>query len=306
MKTIIEYVGGTKGDMLCRFLNNAESTQTSIGKSTPMGWRKNGLNYGPYGINWLKLINPYELTLERFEDVLSENPYEFLSSHPLWVTYDKNYRDLLKKYNYKISSIKFEPKHYVTIQIEGLLKNMLNRVDEKASKDIIVKTNTEVKEDSSKNPQIRLYDIFNILFFEKKEIPEWIKKDAATKNINFEDLDIFKEVARTGRIQNILKNISNNKYHNFYEKNARIFRSFNEMTENRTILNYEDLYLGQYPFSHLPDREKEWNDLVENSWCDYDENGYREFDEPGSIKEINSNIYTKTVIRYLEQWKNLD
>ena len=31
--------------------------------------------------------------------------------------------DLLKKYNYEIISLKFEPKHYVTIFIERVLKN---------------------------------------------------------------------------------------------------------------------------------------------------------------------------------------
>ena len=114
-KYIIEYAGGTKGDMLCRFLNSIASDQDSTGKTLPLGWED--------GFNWLKLVNPYELTLERFEDVLSKNPYKFLPAHILWVTYDKNYRDLLKKYNYEIWSIKFEPKHYLTIQIEALLKN---------------------------------------------------------------------------------------------------------------------------------------------------------------------------------------
>ena len=36
MKKIIEYVGGTKGDMVCRFLNNMEPSLNNTGKTTPI------------------------------------------------------------------------------------------------------------------------------------------------------------------------------------------------------------------------------------------------------------------------------
>ena len=84
--------------------------------------------------NWLKLVSQRDMTLERFEEVLSVNPYEYVPAHPLWcccpttiqgtenVLYSK-YIDLLKKYDYEIISLKFEPKHYVTIFIERVLKN---------------------------------------------------------------------------------------------------------------------------------------------------------------------------------------
>ena len=112
MKKIIEYVGGTKGDMVCRFLNNMEPSLNNTGKTTPISTD-------------LKLLDPADFTLKYFEGVLSENTYEYLPSHPLWITYDKRYVDLLEKYDYEILSIKFKPQHYITITIESILKNNL-------------------------------------------------------------------------------------------------------------------------------------------------------------------------------------
>ena len=126
-KYILEYVGGTKGDMVVRFLNGVEPDISfdRANKTEPQELECE---------NWLKLINPKDMTLERFEEVLSVNPYEYLPAHPLWcccptdlqgaenLLYSK-YMDLLKEYDYEIMSLKFEPKHYVTIFIERVLKN---------------------------------------------------------------------------------------------------------------------------------------------------------------------------------------
>ena len=112
---IFEYVSGTKGDMVVRFLNelepNIDPEQSNRTSPAPIGCP-----------NWLKLVDPKELTLERFEEVLSINPIEYLPAHQLWVCYDQRYMDLVKKYNYEIISLKFEPKHYVTAAVERILK----------------------------------------------------------------------------------------------------------------------------------------------------------------------------------------
>ena len=127
-KYIFEYVGGTKGDMTVRFLNGFEP-DISFDRANKTEPQYFGCE------NWLKLISMKSMTLERFEEVLSVNPYEYVPAHPLWcccpttfhgtenLLYSK-YMDLLKKYNYEIISLKFEPKHYVTIRIESMLKNI--------------------------------------------------------------------------------------------------------------------------------------------------------------------------------------
>ena len=253
--------------MLVRFLNNMSPDQDSTGKSGGM----------PISCeNWLKLVNPYELTVDRFEEVLEKNQFKFLSSHPLWVLYNKDYRDLLKKHNYEIWSIKFEPKHHVTILIEGLLKNMpLDR--DKAN--FILKNKLHPHN----------INILNASFFEDHQ------------KLDIQNL----QNKRIKRVRNILKNTTSH----LYEMRACFHRLFNEMIEDRTLLHYQHLYLQEYPFPYMPDREKEWYGLVNNSWCDYNEHGYRKFEEPKvEWREIvrKNNKYTQTVIRYLEQWKNLD
>jgi hypothetical protein len=126
-KYVFEYVAGTKGDMVVRFLNGVEP-DISFDRANKTESQELGCQ------NWLKLIREKDLTLERFEEVLSVNPYEYVPAHPLWCCcpttirgeenslYSK-YMDLLKKYNYEIISLKFEPKHYVTVRIESVLKN---------------------------------------------------------------------------------------------------------------------------------------------------------------------------------------
>jgi hypothetical protein len=232
-KYIIEYVGGTKGDMLCRFLNNLSTDQDVRGKSSHIDWPLGGRN-------WLKSTKVngevLDLTLDRFEEALWRNPYEFMPTHPLGVIDIKDYRDLLKMYNYEIYSIKYKPKHHATIKIESLIKNF------------------PLRDDRTK------IDRLNVLFSSLKlPPPEWL-------------LDSDKKLMKTVFTETEMK-----------KKTALLLggfnKTYNEMTEHRTILNYEDLYLEKYPFPHLPDREEEWKDLVENSWCDYNGHGYRKFVE---------------------------
>jgi hypothetical protein len=115
-KYIIEYTAGTKGDLLCRFLNNFEPKFIGSNRTEPVE-----VKY----INWLKLANPNMLTLDRFEEVLFFNTNKYVPAHCLWVTVDSRYVELLNKYDYKIIKLLFEPKHFITVRIESILKNMV-------------------------------------------------------------------------------------------------------------------------------------------------------------------------------------
>ena len=116
-KYIIEYVGGSKGDLLCRFLNN-ETSKIETDRSNKTDPSEIGC------FNWLKLACPYHLTLERFEEVLATNTKKYVPAHPLWVTHDDRYWELLEYYNYKILQLRFDESQYVTIRIESNLKNL--------------------------------------------------------------------------------------------------------------------------------------------------------------------------------------
>jgi len=234
MKYIFEYVGGTKGDLTVRFLNGVEPAirfdRYNITDPQDLGCE-----------NWLKLVSQKDMTLERFEEVLSVNPYEYVPAHPLWcccpttiqgtenVLYSE-YINLLKKYDYEILSLKFEPKHYVTIFIERVLK-INYKLD----------TNTESDVRSS-----------NGQFQKQLSLEESFEGGPA---------EIFKR---------------------FNSTPAR--KKFNEMTNDRTLFYYDDLYLSDScPFPEHAHREDEWLMLVEQSWCDYNDNGYRKFEVPEGI-----------------------
>ncbi len=231
MKYIFEYVGGTKGDMTVRFLNGVEPDISfdRANKSEPQPLECE---------NWLKLIREKDMTLERFEEVLSVNPYEYVPAHPLWCCCPttlrgeknllySNYMDLLKEYDYEIISLKFEPKHYVTIFIERVLKNNYKHgID--------------------------------------------IDGDVRSSNSQFMKQLSLEEAFRGGPSQI---------FNRFNSTPAR--KKFNEMTNDRTLFHYDDLYLSDScPFPDHSHREDEWLMLVEQSWCDYDENGYRKFEVP--------------------------
>tara|TARA_R100000008_G_scaffold35703_1_gene20296 strand:+ start:169 stop:876 length:708 start_codon:yes stop_codon:yes gene_type:complete len=231
VKYIFEYVGGTKGDMTVRFLNGVEPDISfdRANKSEPQPLECE---------NWLKLIREKDMTLERFEEVLSVNPYEYVPAHPLWCCCPttlrgeknllySNYMDLLKEYDYEIISLKFEPKHYVTIFIERVLKNNYKHgID--------------------------------------------IDGGVRSSNSQFMKQLSLEEAFRGGPSQI---------FNRFNSTPAR--KKFNEMTNDRTLFHYDDLYLSDScPFPDHSHREDEWLMLVEQSWCDYDENDYRKFEVP--------------------------
>ena len=243
-KYIFEYVGGSKGDMVARFLNGVEP-DISFDRANKTEPQELGC------VNWLKLISAKDMTLERFEEVLSVNPYEYVPAHPLWcccpttlkgtenLLYSK-YMDLLKKYNYEIISLKFEPKHYVTIFIERVLKNNYKYSDV---------TDSGVRSS-------------NQTFTKQFSLEEAFRGGPA---------EIFYRFQRIGP--------------DAHRRPTEARRKFNEMTNDRILLHYDDLFLSDsypdsYPFPEHAHREDEWLTLVEQSWCDYDENDYRKFEVP--------------------------
>ena len=252
-KYIFEYVGGTKGDMVARFLNGVEP-DISFG-------RANKTEPQPLECeNWLKLVSQRDMTLERFEEVLSVNPYEYVPAHPLWcccpttlqgtenLLYSK-YMDLLKKYNYEIISLKFEPKHYVTIFIERVLKNN-HKLDLPLGPMV------------SSDPEDRRRK-----FRRQNSITD---SGVRSSNQSFIKQLSLEEAFRGGPAEI---------FGRFNSTPAR--GKFNEMTNDRILLHYDDLFRSDScPFPELSHREDEWLMLVEQSWCDYDENDYRKFEVP--------------------------
>ena len=259
MKYIFEYVGGTKGDMTVRFLNGVEPDISfdRANKSEPQPLECE---------NWLKLIREKDMTLERFEEVLSVNPYEYVPAHPLWCCCPttlrgeknllySNYMDLLEEYDYEIISLKFEPKHYVTIFIERVLKNNYK---------LDLPLGSMVPSDPADRPhRFRHRSIIG---------DEGILSSNGVRGTN---QSFMKQLALDEAFEGGPVEI----YKRFNSTPAR--SKFNEMTNDRTLFHYNDLYLSDScPFPDHSHREDEWLMLVEQSWCDYDENDYRKFEVP--------------------------
>lgn len=233
---IIEYMGGTKGDLLCRFLNGFDpdisSQRSNVTIPPDIGC-----------INWLRLANPYHLTLDRFEEVLVTNSHKFLSAHPLWVTYNKKYLELLDTHDYKIIKLRFEKKHYTTISIESNLKNRGGFVDQ----------------DGAAVPR-------NLIFLQIQTM---------VQNLRFQGLDwdtfLTSDLNTIGRRDN--KNAWNQRSYLF-----ELFLSGNN--ENREFISYSDLYLN-FNCDILNGYDlDEWKFLVRSSWCDYKDDGYMDWDRP--------------------------
>ena len=248
---IFEYVSGTKGDLVVRFLNGLEPNinpeQSNRTSPAHIGCT-----------NWLKVIDINELTLERFEEVLSINPFEYLTAHALWVCYDKRYMDLLEKYDYEIISLKFEPKHYVTIGVERILK---------------IHTGSYIQSES-------VIGQMNSRYAKEKHNIELKRKNALRR-------------LELGSARLFASQLTYNKL-------------FNEMTENRTLMQYEELFCTDIPFPLQPHREDEWLMLVEESWCDTDKCDYRKFEVPENYEDhvYPDGVYVRELINHIMEFKN--
>ena len=242
-KYIIEYTGGTKGDLLCRFLNNSDPKFIRGNRTQPAD-----VDY----INWLKLANPDMLTLDRFEEVLDKNNNKYVPAHPLWVTVDKNYELLLKSYNYEIIKLVFEPKHFITIRIESMIKNMVREV-----------------------LPTQVIDLINSVWYKGLD---W--NTFALSDLNNRVKEINEDWAWRAR--------------------ADVYKLFIEnCNENKTLVNYEDLYVN-FSSDLLKDYDLDkWKSLVEKSWCNFDGSGYRDYREYNQNDKIIQTRHGKQIVSYL-------
>jgi len=251
-KYIIEYTAGTKGDLLCRFLNNFEPKFIGNNRTHPAD-----VDY----INWLKIADPRMLTLDRFEEVLYKNKDKYLPAHCLWVTIDKDYVNLLKSYNYEVIKLLFEPKHFVTISIESIMKNQLQ--------DVLPN---------------QIIDLINCVWFRGLN---W--NTFTLGKLNSLDVQLTRELA--------------------WKSRAEVYKLFIEnCNDNKTLINYDDLYVN-FNSDLLKDYDLDkWKILVEKSWCVFDGTGrqrnffagYRDFVEYGKIDEITKTRYGNVISSYLK------
>ena len=117
---IVEYMAGTKGDMLVRFLNKMppgiidQDDRRTV--SAPIGM-----------VNWLKSLNPKKNTVERSIEVLYKNTNKFIGAHELF-HFGKNqeFDQTLEQLDYKVIKIVFGRRYYKTIIVESIIKNFSN------------------------------------------------------------------------------------------------------------------------------------------------------------------------------------
>jgi len=190
MKYIVEYVAGCKGDLLTRFLNNSTEnfSKHENNKTIP-------LDFG--GPNWLKLLNPDDLTLDRFKDVLSRNKQNVISSHPIWqIPNNKEYQNILDDLGYSILKIKFLPKHYITIRIESLFKNLVPFDDSDPDYEVkrYIRKYFDKKEITNFDPTAHLESLLSENIFEsrRKYNEEFLlpKNDASRTILAYDDIFI--------------------------------------------------------------------------------------------------------------------
>lgn len=116
---IIEYLGGCKGDMLTALLNRENLSIDDLRKVDRKGISLKDINnpLDPVGI----ILSAAEL--DKKLRILTE---KFTTSHNLYFL-KRSHHDVLDRLNFRIIKITFEEKHYQTIRIENLIKNLKNR-----------------------------------------------------------------------------------------------------------------------------------------------------------------------------------
>lgn len=247
-------MGGTKGDLLCRFLNGSDSDI--------LPEKENKTNPTDIGcINWLKLANPYHLTIARFEEVLVTNPYKYVSAHPLWVTYNKEYLEVLEIYDYKILKLRYEKKHYTTIRIESTLKNR----------------------NLLKGPDLLERDPFILQL-----IAILFLKDLDWDTFLTSDLDSVPVTKTDGN-------------ENAWNQRAYIYELFlSGNNEKREFIDYSELYLNFNCDILKGYNLDEWKSLVKRSWCDYRRNGYMDWDRPYP-ETMSTTKYSDVIEKWIKE-----
>ena len=205
-KYIIEYVAGTKGDMLARFLNNSPSHMLDDDNKRTLP--------AVIGMpNWLKVQYKEGQTLDRYRRVLETNKNKYITAH---VQYhfgkSKEFDNLLKEFDYKIIKIVFGKKYYTTILLESLVKNFGSF--DKSEDDYPVKIENFV----FLNHKEHINKLFNIKHF----------NDFEYSNSNL--LLLFSYLLSNLKSASVL-----NRYEYFN----------NNDLDNKIILDYEKLYIAK-------------------------------------------------------------
>jgi hypothetical protein len=158
---VIEYLGGTKGDFLTRFLNNEKFIQNSLTNKSKVF----PIHLTPYEY----IAKNQAVPLDIFCKILEEGKkYRFINAHELFFLNKKIYFEELRKRNYSIKKIIFSKKYYKTIYIESFIKNieftLQNFIDNTCQEKDISKYSDTMKAEifdtalkSEKN-----FDIFNV------------------------------------------------------------------------------------------------------------------------------------------------
>jgi hypothetical protein len=118
MKYIIEYLGGTRGDFLCNFLNTGQMflKNSETRTSSTIGGSLKYLSMQSYYAKKSPEISVLDNHLYNCKD-------QFTPSHGLFYL-SAGCRQMIKDRNFQICKITFGKKYYVTILIEAFFKNI--------------------------------------------------------------------------------------------------------------------------------------------------------------------------------------
>lgn len=173
---ILEYIGGCKGDLLTRCLNNLDVPMNKFLKTAKLE------------VNLKKYNGYYEQpSIYEFCKILEESKkFKFINAHESPYFDKKEYSNKLKEKNIGIKKILFSEKYYKTIYIEGVFKNtgyFLSLVDNSLNKQGL-----EINE---KNRIHELYNFINKTHYNRFIVFNKIKKLCLNKDLlNYEDLFI--------------------------------------------------------------------------------------------------------------------
>lgn len=120
MRYVLEYIGGTKGDMLTTLLINKDELKFDELRRAVNRGNKLFLMELSAQISYA-FKNP---SIEEFKKRLLISNDKILTAHGLYFLQKKEYRDVLKELDFKVKKLIFEKRHYQTINIEGVFKNL--------------------------------------------------------------------------------------------------------------------------------------------------------------------------------------
>lgn len=210
-KIILEYIPGTKGDFLARFLTDQSIKLTELGRSADLEESLKFLS------RYKEDVGYYNPSFDNFEKYLSKKFGKVITAHELFfLSNAKQYYSILQKYNMSIVKICYDKQFYKTIQIEDLFKN--SKADYADYKERIIKEHYQ-------NQKIDDAFKFSIDFF-------LLQRNIEINNTNRAEL-----------LHNFLSNpITSKLINRQWGLKNEIFNS-EKQKQNKNIINYKDLYI---------------------------------------------------------------